>query len=178
MYWSLNVSPHGQCWVEGDDVESALATVREHYGRSATAECVYGADERPLFTKKPPADRCYLAEDATWRQAGGAPMLSTTANLLMSFGASYQEALSYQIADEAGDNAGKHSVMSVIDARNKLAARAKELASAIKRARQLGKERRAGKQRTSDLSDWDLNQLLYKPSVEEHEALLAAYRGR
>lgn len=176
-FFSINAHPHGHCWVEAPDAEAVMAVVREHYGHSVAVEWCRDADDRPIWRAVAPADRCYLGKDANWHQNDGAPMLSRAANLLMAFGATYQEALAYQVADQDGNGAARKAVADLVGERNRVAARAKALEAAVAKAQELGVEHRGKGRRTDHLSDYEMRGLLRDPTQEEREAVLAAYRG-
>lgn len=134
MFWSMNLSPHGQCYVEADDPDEAEAVALEHYGRSVAIEFNRDADDRPICRVREPADRCYLARDATWRQNDGAPMLGRGGNFLMALGASYAEALAYELGDK--------TIPGVVQDRHKAAHREralKEARDAVRKMRASGR---------------------------------------
>jgi hypothetical protein len=89
-YWSIN-SHHGNCLVEAESPEHAIAIMREHYGRSVTPTLRWGKDDKPICRTTPDPNNCYLASDATWRMSDGAPMLSLGTRFLMAAGATYEE---------------------------------------------------------------------------------------
>lgn len=184
-FWAMNVIPHGQCWVEAPDAEAAIFVVRKYYGRSVEIDWVRDDEDRPLMREKLPLGRAFLAEDATWRQGRDQrgeemdrrPMLNRTAQFLMACGASYEEALEYQIADQRGDQGRRDAVTSALSERSARTARKRELEEAIKKAQQKGAEARARGRNTSLVSTFELEGLLRRPSAEEMEALTSAFRG-
>jgi hypothetical protein len=167
MFYALK-SHLGQCWVEAGDPEHALSVFEKHYGMSATPEFCRNDDDEPVKCKRPPSNMCYLGSDAKWRQNDGAPMLSRRSNFLMCLGASYQEAL----ADEMGDK----TIIGMLDARNKAAARKRSIESACKAAEKLSADGRV-------LTDYSMDDLLRSVSIkdatqEERLTIRAAYESK